>query len=317
MSNQLIDEQGFEVWDSTKLSAYADCEMLGKLQYEEHLVPNEPAVALIFGAGLHKAVETWTKLWHYQLAATEAEAVAHAEADFLKIWEEELPQELREMLEFSGDRRSFTNFRRLFTGFRKKFPLGMYEDVLGCEVPFTVKLGETPAGRTVKWSGLIDRIVKWQGGIYYVDVKTSSFALDEKFFNKWKLSGQLRGYSWASRKLVGEAEFAGAMVQGVHVQAPLKTKQRAAEELVQAEVIPFTESQLEEWRQDVLKRIDVVHLARDRGHLHNYASRCGAFGGGCEMRSVCWTPPEGRDAIKQLRFHERVWDPRKRGQGSE
>jgi PD-(D/E)XK nuclease superfamily protein len=320
MVGPLIDEQGREVWDSTKLSAYADCEYLGKLQYEEHLKSKEPAVALVFGGAFHKAVEEWTQARSQKLARggyiehfpDDIEAVKIAEAAFITEWEAGLTLETREMLEFSGDRRSVANFKRLFAGYRKKFPLEMYQEVVACEVPFTLPLGTTPAGREVHWSGLIDRVVKWMDGVYYVDLKTSSYTLDAAFFNKFKLSGQIRGYVWAAEQLHPREQFAGAMIHGVQVQAPLKTKVRLPEELVQGEVIPLSPPQIEQWRENTLKRIDVIHEARARGHLRNYASRCSAFGGGCEMKQVCWAEPDAEDTIKGLHYVERVWDPRNR-----
>jgi PD-(D/E)XK nuclease superfamily protein len=313
MVGPLIDEQGREVWDSTKLSAYADCEYLGKLQYEEHLKSKEPAVALVFGGAFHKAVEVWTQ--RSSLPAFDplgVDSVGAAEAAFITEWEAGLTLETREMLEFSGDRRSVANFKRLFAGYRKKFPLEMYQEVVACEVPFTLPLGTTPAGREVCWSGLIDRVVKWMDGVYYVDLKTSSYTLDAAFFNKFKLSGQIRGYVWAAEQLHPGEQFAGAMIHGVQVQAPLKTKVRLPEELVQGEVIPLSQPQIEQWRQNTLRRIDVIHEARARGHLRNYATRCSAFGGGCEMKQVCWAEPDAEDTIKGLHFVERVWDPRSR-----
>lgn len=299
---ELMDEQGREVFDATKLSAYADCEELGKLQYEEHLTPKENSTALAFGIGFHKAVEIWTQ------HAAEPNTVELAEAAFLIVWERELSQEQRETLEFSGDRRSVANFKRLFAGYRKKFPLEMYQQVLAVEQPFTLPLGTTPQGREVWWSGVVDRIVRWQDAIYYVDVKTSSWALDAAFFNKFKLSGQIRGYTWAGQQLLG-TDFAGAFIQGVQVQAPLKTKVRAADELVQAEVVPLEPEAIEEWKENTLARIDRIHEARERGHLRNFASRCSAFGGGCEMKQVCWAQPSARQAIKEMHYKERVWNP--------
>ena len=300
MVGPLHDTEGREIWDATKLVAYADCEYLGKLEYEEHLALKEPPVALVFGSGFHKAVEVWTA----------AQDVTAAELAFLAIWEKQLPLEVREMLEFSGDRRSVQNFQRLFAGYRKKFPLEMFQEIIACERPFTIALGTTPAGREVWWSGVIDRIVRWQESVYYVDLKTSSYTLDAAFFNKFKLSCQIRGYTWVGQQLYREAgEFAGALIQGVQVQAPLKTKVRAADELVQGEVIPLTAAQLEQWRSNTLQLIDNIHLARERGHVRNYGSRCSAFGGGCSMKQICWAEPDAEDTVKMLHYMERVWNP--------
>ena len=77
LSTVEIDGEQYEMWDSTKLKAYA-CQERGRLGHEEHLIPVEPAEALAFGAMLHKGVEEWTKLGGDDKAVALAEARALA-----------------------------------------------------------------------------------------------------------------------------------------------------------------------------------------------------------------------------------------------
>ena len=296
---------GSEMWDNTKLKAYG-CEMRGKLGYEEHLIPIEPREALVFGGAMHKAVEVWTR--ERMEGKQDVDAVSTAERAFVEIWEKDLPQERREMLELGGDRRSVQNFRRLFGGYRKKFPLEGFDRVVSVETPVTALLGEVD-GEPVYWTAVLDRVVEQWGGVYYREVKTSSFPLDDSWFYGFRRSGQLHGQVWLGQNTLG-TKFTGAVVEGIQVQAPLKTKVRAADELVQCEVIPFTQENLEEWRENVLLKVRRIRQARAEGrYVMDNGDLCGAFRDGCEYRKVCNAMPDARGALKEQHFTRRVWNP--------
>ena len=302
LSTVEIDGEQYEMWDSTKLKAYA-CQERGRLAHEEHLIPVEPAEALAFGAMLHKGVEEWTKL------GGDDKAVALAEARALAVWEKELPLETREMLELGGNRRSYANFKRLFAGFRKKFPLSMYDRIIEVEKPFALPLGETRRGVKVAWCGKRDRVLGWQGGIYYTDIKTSTFALDEGFFDKFKRSGQMLGYAWSGRQQLG-LDFTGILIQAVQVQAPLKTKVRMPEELCQADTIRISGSQIDEWVESTLSKIDRIHQAREEGYYdRDNGDLCQNYNRECDFAKLCNAEPEARAALKARLFRKRVWSP--------
>src|SRR3990172_1799974 len=150
-----------EVWDWTKLSAYLTCDTKGKLGFEDHLVPSEPAEALAFGIGIHKMVEIWTaNATAVQTGNMSPEtATTKIHEAFLSVWEKEFPLELREKLEFEGNRRSYANACRLFEAYTRKFPIEMFDKIVATEVPFTLPLGQTPKGHQISWSGILDRIV--------------------------------------------------------------------------------------------------------------------------------------------------------------
>jgi hypothetical protein len=300
LSTVTIDGQPMEMWDSTKLKAYA-CEMRGKLGFEEHLIPKEPAEALVFGGMMHKGVEHWTL--HGDASVPEAEAEA------IKVWEAGIPAEQREMLELSGNRRSIGNFKRLFAGFRRKLPLSMYDSILEVEKPFALPLGRTSRGISVAWCGKRDRVLGWQGGVYYTDIKTSTYALDAEFFEKFKRSGQMLGYAWAGRQELGAA-FSGILIQAIQVQAPLKTKARAAEELIQVDTVRISNEQLDEWQANTLHRIDQIHRAREVGvWSRDNGDLCQNYNRSCEFARLCNAPAEMRPMLKHQHYQVRVWNP--------
>ena len=310
LNQPLFDAEEREVWDASKLQAYLDCEELGHLKYEEHLTGKTPSEAIAFGSGFHKAAEVWTK--QHMEGHKDAIAIDLAERAFVEVWEAELPKEQRDMLELGLNRRSVTNFKRLFAGYRKKFPLEMYDEIISVEQPFTLLLGATPEGREIWWSGISDRNVRWQGGLYYIDIKTSTYALDAAFFDKWKLSTQMLGYTWAGQQVANEP-FAGVMVQGIQVQAPLKTKVRAADELVQGEVIAYTQDQIEGWKRNVLVKIDDIWRARERNYyVKNLSTRCSSYGN-CSMAMLCNAGDEAQAEYRKEQYYiRRVWNPLER-----
>lgn len=302
-----IDGVEYEMWDATKLKAYS-CEERGRLEMEEHLAPKESSDAIAFGKAMHRAVEMWTKLVLFH-GEPEPEAILAAEACAKADWDASLPLEVREMLEMSGDRRSMANLRRLFQGFRTKFPLAMYEKMIEVEKPFAVPLGETSRGVRVAWCGKRDRVFQWQGGVYCADVKTSSYALDEAFFNSFKMSGQLIGYAYAGQQQL-DMEFDGIVVQAVQVQAPLKTKTRKPEELCQSEIIPISQDTIERWRDNTLRKIDKIMVARETGNYAlDYGDQCNGFRTGCAMRRICQAPKEMYEILAEQHYRKRVWNP--------
>jgi hypothetical protein len=299
------DGKHIEMWDNTKLKAYA-CTERGRLGYEEHLVPLEPSEGLSFGEGFHAAVEAWTKA---RLAgASDPEAIERGIQAFVEVWNRMIPEDRRFMLETSGDRRSVENFKRLFGFYRKQLPLENFDEIVAVEQPFTILLGTTPAGVEVYWSGIIDRIVRWMDGLYCRDIKTTSKTINERLFDEYKLSGQLKGYQWVSSQL-GFGAMEGIGVEVVKVEAPLKTKTRAANELIQSEVIPFAPEQLDAWRQNTLQRIDRVLQVRCEGsYTLDDGDLCTMYDG-CEFRHICWAMPGSKDSIKDERYRQKVWSP--------
>lgn len=307
-----------EIWDSTKLSSYT-CEMRGHYAMERHLVSKEPAEALAFGIGMHAARETWIK----ESISGDGNQVAimgDAKTAFLTAWEKELPLEIREVLEFNGDRRSYANFCRLFEAYVAKFPLSMYDKIVAVETPFTLFLGKTPNGLEISWSGILDLAVEWQGGLFYDDLKTSSYAIDDKFFNQFRLSGQLVGYAWAGQEL-GIGNFSGIMVHGIEVKVPqegLKLKKdgtpyarqgRAVDAMMGVDIIPVNSAHIEEWKEDTLRKIDKIHEAREIKHwTRNRGELCSSFNG-CSYRMVCEALPELREQKIEMFYKAREWNP--------
>lgn len=312
-----------EIWDNTKLESYT-CEMRGYLAMERHLVPKEPADALAFGIGMHAARETWIKLQTQEPVLTAELAVVEAKKAFLVAWEKELPFDVREVLEINGDRRSYANFCRLFDAYVSVFPISMYDKIIAIETPFTLYLGTTPKGIEISWSGILDLAVEWQGGLFYDDLKTSTYAIDDKFFGKFRLSGQLTGYAWAGQEL-GIGNFSGIMLHGIEVKVPqdgVKLKKdgtpyarqgRAVKDMMGVDIIPIKPEHIEEWKVDTLRKIDRIMEAREIKHwTRNRGELCSSFNG-CAFRRICEAIPDLREKVIEENYKTREWNPLNHG----
>lgn len=313
VSTVTIDGTEFEMWDATKLKSYS-CMMRGKLEHEEHFIPKGPREAIAFGQALHKAVEVWTQKSAIE-GKTEGEAVIAGMDAAIHEWRKELPQEYRDGLELSGDRRSEANLLRLFDGFRQRFPLSQYEKIIECEKTFALPLGTTPQGVKVAWCGKRDRVVKPHGaGVQYVDVKTSTFGLDAGFFDQFRLSGQMLGYAWAGQIELG-LEFEAIVIQAVQVQAPLKTRSKSGADLCGSDTIDISEEMIERWAKNTLMRIDAIHTARAQNYYpYDFGELCRSYNRPCPMSKICQSPESMWPIVKEENYIQRVWSPFEEGE---
>lgn len=316
----ITNEPSEEIWDWTKLNAYA-CMLRGHYTMEQCLVPKEPREAIVFGQAMHKMAETWTKCAQNPDSIPDMEE--NVKGAFLAIWEKELPFELREKLELEGNRRSYANARRLFAAYICKFPLEMFDKIVAAEQPFSLYLGDTPNGKSIRWSGILDRIVQWQGGTYYVDIKTSSYPLDDKFFDKFRYNGQMLGYVWAGEQM-GYGNFKGIMIHGIEVKVPqegLRFKKdgtlyarqgKQAKELVASDIITIYPNAIEEWKQKTLWKIDRIYEARAAGYWEpDMGNVCMEFGG-CNFHKICASPSNLREIRIQENYKIKPWNPHNR-----
>ena len=297
-----------ETYDNTRLSSYLNCETQG---YYAHgykgtgIISREPSVALAFGLGFHAMAETWCN----QLFKGQPTEWSRIQETFRAIWDKELPGELTATLEMTADKHSIANAMRLFKGYAEKFPPSLYQTI-EVEKPFKLPLGVVD-GVQIYWAGILDRIVKFQEGIYYLELKTTSHRIDEKWLDSFKTSGQMRGYVWAGQQLLGQ-EFASTIVHGVEKAAIPKTgRARKVDELIGAGVLDVLQPLLNEWIGNTLRTIERIHrIAKEDKYGMNLGDACNAYNfSGCPYRRLCGNDPGMRQQIIEENFVQRRWDP--------
>ena len=314
-----------EIFDNHKVETYSDCEFKGWLSFEQlHPVhtdnlydtgytPKVPNVALAFGLGMHKMNEDWGK---DIIKGLEVDSETYINS-FREEWEKELPQELRENLELMGDKHSVVNAVRLFDLYRKRFPPDLYEPVV-VEQSFSLPLDAdfVDQARTINWSGILDKVVRHRGGLYFLEFKTSTYSIDEKFFTPFRTSQAIRGYTWAGQQSLGE-DFRGTIVHGVCKRVPAKNPRTLKpDDYLGAEEVTLLPSQLEEWRVNTIHKIlDIYRMRREQYWIKDLGNACKQYTG-CEFRDVCGAAPESQQAMLDLGYKLRTWNPLAKGERS-
>ena len=298
-----------EDYDNTKLSAWQNCEQQGDYAHGYEgtgIIPKEPSVALAFGLGFHAMADAWCNQW-----LRGENDIEKQHAAFIQEWERELPVELRESLELKLDKHSVTNAKRLFQAYCDKFPPTLYKPV-EVERPFRFLLGELPSGDEIYWTGILDRIVEFQGETYFLELKTSSRRIDENWLRQFQVSSQLRGYIWAGQQIIGK-EFAGAIIHGVEKGAIPKTDRgkRSISEMLGASIVEVSPQLIEKWRVNTLHKIEAIQAAEAAGsYIQNLGDACNAYNfSGCPYRQLCGNPKEIRERLIESEYVKRVWNP--------
>ena len=300
------------VIDNHILSTYEACKRKGYYRDVLELVPNERGPALGFGITLHAAREAYIREALKSPAATVLDQSFAVEAGLVALretWAKEMPEEYKDPAKFL-DKRSLSNAEKLFRGYIAKYGPQDYVPMY-VEVPFTVGLGVSLDGWEVVWSGIIDDLCRFDGGLYVVDLKTSSWPLGSTFFRNFRLSQQLMGYVFAARQIVSP-DVIGAMIHGLWVHAePIRktTKTVPIDDYYKVDMYIWTDSQLEEWRTSVLSKVDEMQRAKlTEDFPMNLGQACSVYGK-CSYQDLCLGSPEVRDRLIQLGYRHEKWDP--------
>ena len=303
-----------EIFDNHKVTTYSDCEFKGWLGFEQGegssyntgYTPKTSNTPLAFGLGMHKMNEDWSR---DVMEGVNTDGKDYADS-FRVDWERELPIEMRENLELMGDKHSVVNAVRLFQLYQRRFPPDLYEPV-SVEQEFSLPLEENSK---LKWSGILDKVVRHRGGLYFLEFKTSTYSIDEKFFLPFRTSQAIRGYTWAGQQSLGE-DFRGTIVHGVCKRIPAKKPRTLTpDDYLGAEEITMLPSQLEEWRVNTIHKIDNIHRMRQDGYwIKDLGNACNLYNG-CEFREVCGAAPESQQAMLDMGYKLSTWNPLGKGE---
>ena len=288
--------------DAYSIGTYRCCPRKYDLRLNQHLQPKGKAGGRGFGAVLHKGREVWRK----SLMSNDPRDVALSKG--LNAIE----------LDYQGafgvgvqidERRSLENAKRLFTGYTAKFINHDYQPI-SIEVPFDLEVGISPDGHRVFRTGILDEFCKFNSRPYVLDFKSATPYPGASWFDGWRTSDQFMGYLWAARKLHGDAH--GVIVHGVWVKAPAKTTRSKYkfEDYFTADIITFTDSQLDEWKHWFLRTVDRLERDKQSGQFEpNFDSACKAYNTPCDYFKWCSSDAATRPLIEGIYYDKVAWTP--------
>jgi hypothetical protein len=299
-------EERVQTYDNMALNTFQQCQRKYEFFIKRHLVPESQGEALGFGIALHAGRERYRNL--IMAGSTHDVAADAAIQSYEDAWNKEMPLWMTDPKK-GGNRRGIKNGGRLLRGYLAKY--GEWCKPVNIEVPFAAYVGDSTAGTPIIASGIIDEICEYEGQLYVLDLKTTTYEPDSKFFNKFRVSSAMMGYCVAVEETIGKP-IAGAIIHAIWVRNIHSRSPRANIQLqdhYKADIITYTADQLLEWRQNIKATVDDIEIAEKRNYFRrNWGDACNNYNG-CEYAKICGSDPSVRERIIENDFIVRVWDP--------
>lgn len=288
----LPNSQTQVVWDSTSLGAFKTCPRYYYYTiikgYQKPKIPPPLSFGILFHLG--------QELFHKNRSS-----LSHDEAIFQTI--KSLSPRLIE-LEYpvpDTSRSPLTLIRSLVWHFDQFRDEPMKTVILNnrpaVELSFKFPLF-TYQGNQIFLSGHLDRLVSFQDDIWFMDYKTTKYALDDMFFSQFSPSNQIDLYTLAG-KVVFSTEVVGGIIDGIQLSPNFNRFRRHLE--------TRSPEQVDEFIEGTRVFIKQAHSFSSEGTWPKNETSCSRYGG-CQFRDVCSKP----ESIRQLflkSFIKKSWDP--------
>lgn len=296
------------------LQLYIDSHSLGEFKtcprryYYSILLGYQPpaeSVHLTFGIMLHVAIEQY---WKRRLTLLEDHETALPEIVKLIMnltWDKKLNRP------WQSDHKTKNRFTLIRT---IVWYLDRFQDdpirVLtvgskpAVELPFEIYSGYESqiTGEHFILCGRIDRLGELNGNRYVIDVKSTASTISPHWYSSFTPDNQFTIYCIASKEYY-DTETAGLIVDGCQIAQSFSAFHR--------ELVNRSESQLEEWRDDLGFHLNNLDQCARSGKWPMNDKACNLYGG-CPFRPVCSQPSQyGRDQML-TQYRRRTWDPLQR-----
>ncbi len=301
MSNRaLLEKYGLEPrlpdhFDHTFTGTHGECERLAYYQFVLGRIPSYfDTIALTWGKTFHAIAEVWQKEPHTPETVVMIDSVIDTN----------LPEE-------SDDRygRVAGRMRQLFHDwviYRKGDTIDIIRPeqsaVILCNSP--CPYNDIEGGCQLEYGGRLDDIVRWQGQIGPLDLKTTVMNYTDPV-TQFRPSHQMEGYVWITSHLIGEHCWGSIVEQLVCNKSTIK---------IGRYTMPYAKDLIREWAIQERIRQGRIHEqfqnhAWDEQHWLQNFGRCWSPYP-CTYRDTCLSSRDMDFRYKRLRDHtyERRWD---------
>lgn len=300
--------------DNTMRSSFTECERKFWLQYLRCLASPNPPLHLIAGGAFAKGMEVARKSFYEQRLSPQ---------ESVELGWVALVEEFATYDDEHWKNKTCFNVSRAFVDYFREYPLESDDIVpvvfngkpaieFNFGIPLPINHPET--GLPIIYCGRFDMLGQRNSQLFVVDEKTTG-SLGEYWANRYQLSSQFTGYSWAARE--HGYSVVGAVIRGIGI---------LTREIKHAQLIlPRMDFMIDEWYRTLLEDVQKmvlswVHTAEDISNQWSphiwkpeLGAACGDFGG-CQFSPVCGIAPEMRDRLLEVNFTVRPWDPMRIGE---
>ena len=145
----------------------------------------------------------------------------------------------------------------------------------------------------------LDAIVEFHSQLWFLDHKTSTSALDQRFFYKFPIDNQMRLYNLAANVTLDEP-VVGGIIDAVQIGVNYIDTNR--------EMIEWTPEQNQEFINDFAGWLSLAAYYAETNTYPQNEAACTHYGG-CPFIPVCSKPASRREAVLKTNFTRRPWDP--------
>lgn len=287
-------------WDATSLNALKDCPYLYKLEIIEGWRPKEDNIHFRFGGEVHTSFEQYHKL--------RADGIDHDEAVFHVIrellfrihgWDPDVETKAGKYKNRVSLVRTVVDYLDFYEEDAAKTYVVNGKPAVELTFQFDSGIEMGDSEQTYLMCGHLDRVVDFHGDLFVMDYKTTTTTPGSYYFEQYEPNNQMTLYTLASQVIL-EAPVKGVIIDAVQI---LIDSTRSVRSLTYR-----TESQLEEWREDLTYWFGLAEHYATHEHWPMNDRHCPR----CKFREICSKAPEVREKFLESSFERgERWNPLK------
>ena len=180
------------------------------------------------------------------------------------------------------------NLERIFTNYIQTYPSEAWEVIPGgAEVGWIWPI----MGTDYEMGGSLDGRIHWDSyGALVLENKTTSEYLSDGFISRWHFSGQVTGYIWYLKQLLGDSEVYGCLMNLITKKVPGPKSSWTTQRVVR-DVVKKSKAQLSEFVESFLWDVEAVKRCWTSWIWPMTADPTNCTGGAgkapCLFRNVC------------------------------
>jgi hypothetical protein len=320
------------VWDSTQLAEAKSCEIRAFRRYIQHFNSPESIDLIAGGAfahGIHKGRNAFYVDNDPNYIEVGIEALTEHYGDFYDPWK---PAKSLGRMQLALE----SYFNQYDLRFDDVQPLkledGSYAVEYSLLAPILDMQGNPILHPTLKlpllFSGRLDMLASYAGGIYIVDEKTTGSYFSKSWAQQWETRGQFTGYKWLGQQtqIPILQNLSGAIIRGICLPTSTATNEDTKQkfysniESIKHQQALTTRSQYEvdNWHRDMVRTIQHM-LTQYTAYMENgetepekffsgnWGSSCTDYGKGCTLIDTCKSANGER--FLEGSYEQYIWRP--------
>lgn len=279
------------ILDSSRLATFRTCPYKYKLQYLDNWQPKEKSIHLVAGSAFAKGVEITRRSYFVEHIRDRDECLYRGVQALLTEYGD---------IDAGDSPKTFWRMAGALEHYFQQYPL---EDD-GCipisinnqiGIEYVIELPLSVAGKYHLFKGRCDAVVKFAGGNYIIDEKTTS-RLGYSWGTQWDMRSQFTAYAYIMQYLL-DIKIDGIIVRGVSI---LKNGYDTAQVITTR-----SQHEMEVWYRRLCEDVEMMNRYEQTGYYPlNLEGGCVEYNG-CPFQRVCRSPDDKKEAWLSLYYEKK------------